>query len=212
MRRKQTYWLPAGGSTPLGILGYVNAALELKQQIEEGILPEPELLFVAAGTTGTMAGIELGVRLAGLKTQVLGIRVTDRMAATARKAKNLIRSALRILRKDSRLRNFRFVSKFQLIDQYYGGKYGRVTSEGLEAVDLIKKTEDISLETTYTGKTLAALVDHAKRAETTGPLLFWNTHNSVDLSAAADHVNYQQLPSEFHHLFIEKYNERNSTP
>ncbi|MFX1283335.1 MAG: 1-aminocyclopropane-1-carboxylate deaminase/D-cysteine desulfhydrase [Promethearchaeota archaeon] len=204
LRRKQTYWLPAGGSTPLGIMGYVNAALELKQQVEEGKLPEPELLFVAAGTTGTMAGIELGIQLASLKTQVLGIRVTDRMAATTRKVKNLIKSALRILRKDSKLRNFRFVPKFQLIDQYYGGKYGQVTPEGQKAVNLLKQTENISLETTYTGKTFAALIDYVKSVEIAGPILFWNTYNSVDLSAVADRVEYQQLPSEFHHLFVEK--------
>ena len=204
LRRKQTYWLPAGGSTPLGILGYVNATLELKQQIEKGKLPEPELLFVAAGTTGTMAGLELGIQLTGLKIRVLGIRVTDRMAATAGKVKSLIKGALKILHKDSKLRNFQYKPRFQLIDQYYGGKYGRVTPEGQKAVDLIRQTDDISLETTYTGKTLAAFIDHVKRVETTGPMLFWNTYNSVDLSAIADQVNYQQLPSEFHHLFIEE--------
>ncbi|MFX0211630.1 MAG: hypothetical protein ACFFDT_36980 [Candidatus Hodarchaeota archaeon] len=151
-----------------------------------------------------MAGIELGIQLAGLKTQVLGIRVTDRLAATQRKVKNLIEAALKILRKDSKLRSFRFIPKFHLINQYYGGKYGQVTPEGQKAVDIISQTEDISLETTYTGKTLAALIDHVKRAETTGSMLFWNTYNSVDLSAVADQVNYQQLPSEFHHLFVEK--------
>ncbi|MHA2094355.1 MAG: 1-aminocyclopropane-1-carboxylate deaminase/D-cysteine desulfhydrase, partial [Candidatus Hodarchaeales archaeon] len=61
--KKGTYWLPAGGSTPLGVLGYVNAILELKDQIDSGLLPEPGYIFVAAGTTGTMAGIELGLRL-----------------------------------------------------------------------------------------------------------------------------------------------------
>ena len=204
MKRKRTYWLPAGGSTSIGILGYVNAVLELNQQIGEGQLPEPKQIYVAAGTTGTMAGIELGVQLTGLQTQVIGVRVTDRMAATGRKVKSLVKGALKILKNDSKVKNFRYRPKFVLIDQFYGGKYGRVTSEGLNAVEMMNKTEAISLETTYTGKTLAALLDHIKRSKTKEPILFWNTYNSVDLSSVADQIHYQQLPSEFHHLFEEK--------
>ncbi|MFX0207141.1 MAG: 1-aminocyclopropane-1-carboxylate deaminase/D-cysteine desulfhydrase, partial [Candidatus Hodarchaeota archaeon] len=204
LKRKQTYWLPAGGSTPVGMLGYVNAMLELKQQIEEGKLPEPKQIYVAAGTTGTMAGIELGAQLTNLQTQIVGIRVTDRMAATGRKVKGLIKGALKILQKDSKVKNFRYKPKFMLLDQFFGGKYGRVTPEGLEAVEIIKKTENISLETTYTGKTLAALLDQVKAAESKEPILFWNTFNSVDLSSVADQVQYQQLPPGFHYLFEEK--------
>jgi D-cysteine desulfhydrase len=203
LKRRRTYWLPAGGSTPVGVLGYVNAVLELKQQIEEGKLPEPKQIFVAAGTTGTMAGIELGVQLTNLQTQVVGIRVTDKMAATGRKVKGLINGALKLLKKDKKIKNFRYRPNFMLIDQYYGGKYGRVTPEGLEAVEIINKTENIFLETTYTGKTLAALLDQVKAAETKEPILFWNTYNSVDLSSVANQVQYQQLPPEFHHLFEE---------
>jgi tetratricopeptide (TPR) repeat protein len=36
-RRKQTYFLPAGGSSPLGVVGFVNAAFELKSQIFDDI-------------------------------------------------------------------------------------------------------------------------------------------------------------------------------
>lgn len=208
LRRKQTYWLPAGGSTPLGILGFVNAVFELKQQIERGTLPEPELIFVAAGTTGTMAGLELGIQLSGLRTEVLGIRVTDRMAATVGKVRSLGKKALKILRQDPKLRQFRYQPNFQLIDKFYGGEYGRVTKEGLEAVDVIKETENISLETTYTGKALAGLFEHVRRRKIEGyntkkqeSILFWNTYNSVNLSSIADQVDYTQLPSEFHHLF-----------
>ena len=203
LKRKGTYWLPAGGSTSVGILGYVNALLELKQQIDEGKLPVPNQIYVAAGTTGTMAGIELGVQLTNLQTQVIGVRVTDRMAATSRKVKSLINGALKILKNDSKVKNFQYKPKFLLIDQYFGGKYGKVTPEGFSAVETMEKTEEILLETTYTGKTLAALLDHIKEVKTKEPILFWNTYNSVDLSSVADQVHYQQLPSEFHHLFEE---------
>jgi len=201
--KKETYWLPAGGSTPLGVLGYVNAIFELKEQIDIGTLPEPGHIFVAAGTTGTMAGIELGLRLAGMKSQVVGIQVTDRMAASPGKVKKLVKNSLKLLQTEPKLQTFQYKPKFELTTKFYGGQYGRVTSEGQEAVELIKKTEDITLETTYTGKTLAGLVQFIYDVKPTKPVLFWNTYNSVDLSSIANQVNFQQLPKDFHSLFID---------
>ena len=58
----------AGGSSPLGSVGYVKAVLELKSQIEADILPEPRFIFVPVGTCGTIAGLIVGVRLAGLRS------------------------------------------------------------------------------------------------------------------------------------------------
>ncbi|HEY9225683.1 MAG TPA: pyridoxal-phosphate dependent enzyme, partial [Gemmatimonadaceae bacterium] len=49
-------WIAAGGSTPLGILGHVNAGLELVDQIDAGVLPEPRNVVVPLGTGGTAAG------------------------------------------------------------------------------------------------------------------------------------------------------------
>ena len=39
-------FIQPGGSSPLGIVGYVNAALELKEQIDAGLLPEPDRIYV----------------------------------------------------------------------------------------------------------------------------------------------------------------------
>ena len=38
-------------SSPLGMVGYVSAGFELQNQIEQGLLPEPELIYVALATT-----------------------------------------------------------------------------------------------------------------------------------------------------------------
>ena len=52
--------VPGGGTSGLGALGFVNAALELSAQIDAGQLPEPELVYVALGTMGTAAGLAIG--------------------------------------------------------------------------------------------------------------------------------------------------------
>ena len=73
------YLLPAGGSSPVGALGYVEAALEIAAQVGDGSLPEPANVVVAVGTGGTAAGLALGFQLAGLRTRVLGVVVNDQL-------------------------------------------------------------------------------------------------------------------------------------
>jgi D-cysteine desulfhydrase len=74
---KPPYLIPTGGSAVTGVIGYVSAAFELKRQIGEGALPEPDYIFVAVGTAGTAAGLIAGCRAAGLKTRVVGVKVTE---------------------------------------------------------------------------------------------------------------------------------------
>ena len=47
--------------SPLGITGFVNAAMELKAQIDEGLLPEPDYLYAALGSTGTVVRPRVGI-------------------------------------------------------------------------------------------------------------------------------------------------------
>ena len=72
---KDTYFIPTGGSVPLGVLGFVNAVFELKEQIQQGIIPEPDYIYVPAGSCGTTAGLLLGIALAKLKSIIIAIAV-----------------------------------------------------------------------------------------------------------------------------------------
>ena len=66
LARHRPYVLPAGGSSPLGVLGYVEASFEIARQVEAGELPEPSHAVVAIGSSGSAAGLALGLRIAGL--------------------------------------------------------------------------------------------------------------------------------------------------
>src|SRR5262249_7915552 len=70
LRGELPYIIPTGGSSPVGTLGYVNAAFELHEQITRGELPEPAWIFVPMGSGGTVAGLVLGAKLAGLRSRV----------------------------------------------------------------------------------------------------------------------------------------------
>ena len=67
---------------------------------------------------------------------------------------------------------------------YLGPGYGAATDAGAAAQRLLLEEEGIALETTYTAKCMAALLDLAARPPYRGQtMLFWNTYSSVDLEA-----------------------------
>ena len=82
-----------------------------------------------------------------------------------------------------------------------GSGYGHPTDAGKGAVDLMAGEEDIRLDQTYTGKAFGALLDFVAAGQGTGPVLFWNTFNSVDLSPLVSEEAYLSLPEQFHRFF-----------
>ncbi|KKQ10883.1 MAG: D-cysteine desulfhydrase [candidate division TM6 bacterium GW2011_GWF2_36_6] len=65
--KQSPYYIPMGGSNEVGAVGFVNAAFELKEQIDQKIVPEPDYIYVTLGSAGTAAGFILGCKAAGPK-------------------------------------------------------------------------------------------------------------------------------------------------
>jgi 1-aminocyclopropane-1-carboxylate deaminase/D-cysteine desulfhydrase-like pyridoxal-dependent ACC family enzyme len=202
----KAYRLFAGGSSPVGTLGFVNAAFELKKQIGEGLLPEPDLIVCPLGSNGTMAGLSLGVQLADIKSRVIGVRVTESrlgpfQACTKCTVTTLMEKVLRLINKDLKIDQ----NRYDVSDSYFGDGYGYPTPEGMRAVSLMKERENIKLEPTYTGKTFAAVLDMLASKQYAGKsILYWHTYNSVDLSECAASVDCKLLPEPFPQFFINK--------
>ena len=78
-----------GGSSALGTTGFVNAAFELKKQIDDNILPEPDYIYTAMGTMGTAAGLLLGLKAANIKSKLIPVRIVDDKIANTEKLEKL---------------------------------------------------------------------------------------------------------------------------
>ena len=172
---EERYFIAAGGSSPLGSVGYVKAISELKSQIEEGILPEPRFIFVPVGTCGTIAGLIVGARLAGLRTQIVGVRVADWVVANSWAIARMVRRILRLIGAvDVDYINPR---RIELWHGDFGKGYAIPTEAGMRAVAMMAECEGITLENTYTGKTLAGLAHYIKAYECEDEhILFWHTY------------------------------------
>ncbi len=197
--------IPTGGTSALGTIGYVNAALELADQVRAGALPEPAAVFVPLGSGGTVAGLLLGLRLAGLRTRVVGVLVTDILPPSPRRLVRLAGAALRRLRAaDATVPEVPLRSRDLVIEaSQLGPGYGAPTEAGVAARRLFAEREGVGLETTYTAKTAAALLDLAGRPAYRGlPLLFWNTYSSIDPADALPRLpDWRELPAPFHRFF-----------
>ncbi|MGA1871443.1 MAG: 1-aminocyclopropane-1-carboxylate deaminase/D-cysteine desulfhydrase [bacterium] len=201
------YIIPPGGSSPMGIIGFVNAALELKEQVACGKLPEPDYIYAALGTMGTALGLTLGLKAAGLKTRVIGVRVVDAKFTRPKKMARLFYQTNSLLHAhDSSFPLYEFSDKdLEIRHGFMGSRYALFTEEGMRAAECMKTQEGISLEGTYTAKALSALIDDAtKKALRDKVVLFWNTYNSRNLSYAIEEVDYHDLPRSFHHYFEEE--------
>ena len=175
---EERYFIPAGGSSPLGSVGYVKAVSELKSQIEDGILPEPRFIFVPVGTCGTLAGLEVGVRLAGLRSHVVGIRVADLVVANTWAISRMVQRILRLIGAvDTDNIN---PSDIELWHGDFGEGYAIPTEAGTRAVKMMAEHEGITLENTYTGKALAGLIHYVTARHHKGePILFWHTYGGA---------------------------------
>ncbi|HEX2046561.1 MAG TPA: D-cysteine desulfhydrase family protein [Acidimicrobiales bacterium] len=146
---RRPYRIPIGGATAVGALGYVRAALELRDQAVEAWGGEPfDVVVVADGSAGTHAGLAAGL---GHLDLVLGIDVGARAdLETQVPAKAAAAAALAGLPPPT---GPVWVDRSQV-----GGGYGVPTTECREAVVLAARTEGLILDPVYTGKAMAGLV------------------------------------------------------
>ena len=217
LRHPNAYFLFSGGSSELGTMGFVNAAFELKSQVEDGSMPEPSHIFCPVGSNGTAAGLLLGTLLAGLETTIVGVRVTPShlgpfQACTGHAVHKLAESTYGYLRQRCRDLPEVSIPKPKLVENQYGEGYGYTTEASRGACRLLKDREGIDLDPTYTSKTFAAVLDHySSHGGSSRPVLYWHTYNSVDMSPHAALVNHGDLPKNLQPFIEEKEITMHST-
>jgi D-cysteine desulfhydrase len=184
LTRDVTY-IPLGGSTALGTLGHVNAALELAEQVEAGELPRPERVVVPLGSGGTAAGLALGFAMAGLDVTVLGARVGPRIGANRWRVLRLAEQTRQLItrytgRAPPAVRADRVVVAHEL----YGGAYARPHPTAEHAAVLVDALRGWRLDATYSAKAFAVALDIAAQHST--PTLFWMTFDSRWMKSFAE--------------------------
>jgi D-cysteine desulfhydrase len=181
-RARGAWWIPAGGSSPLGVLGHVNSGLELVAQIDAGELPMPKRVFVPLGTGGTVAGLALAFAIAEREIEIVAVRVVPRIVANTSHVRRLVsRTAALIERLAGGVVRRPGPSAIRIVHDEYGGAYGRETDAGREAACSLGEAHGISLDATYSAKAFSRALVDAVAVANTEPTLFWLTFDSRTL-------------------------------
>ena len=189
---REPYIIPTGGTNATGALGFVNAAFELAEQMK------PDVIYLPMGTGGTLAGLLVGLKLAGLKTRVESIRVIDSSFRNETHVLKLCTEVCAMLDIDLKIDKNDIVIR----DEFYGEDYGIPTPAGREAIETFQTLENVPLENTYTGKTAAALLYDLRSGKLDDQtVLYWNTLNARDFSSEIKAIDFHALPHEFHTYF-----------
>ncbi len=175
--RTRTRLIPIGGSTPLGVLGHVNAALELAEQIDRMELPRPDRVIVPLGSGGTTAGLLLGFAIAGLPITVVGARVGPRLFVNRLAVLRLARRTAALIRRiTGEMLAPIEPSRLKIVHEVYGGAYGRPLPRASRAAEILQTSAGIALDDTYSAKAWVAAMDEARNAR--GTTLFWLTFDA----------------------------------
>lgn len=173
---KGSYLVPLGASTPLSTLGYVDAALELIEQVRQGLLPQPKRIYIPFATGGSVAGLLIGLALAGVDTRVVAVQTVERIIANRNRLERLVKRTLPFIESKDRMFH-RCMERLEVIDSRFLGKgYRDIPTEVVTAVGTAAQ-HGLVLEPVFSGKALAALLDQLSK-DGEQELLFWNTHDA----------------------------------
>lgn len=154
---RKPYVIPIGGSSGIGVFGYVGGTAELVEQLTEMDVT-PTRLYYASGSRGTQAGLTLGARLCEASYGLYGVAVSAGEPEKIERAKRIANEAAARLELPERLDLADLVTD----QNYIGEGYGIPTTAGMEAISLLARTEAILLDPCYTSKGMAALIDHVR--------------------------------------------------
>jgi D-cysteine desulfhydrase len=166
-----------GGSSTLGAMGYVDGARELVAQARAGQLPLPDLVVVTLGSGGTAAGLVAGFALEEVKTRVLGVSVVDPPQIFESYTRLLARRCARMA--GGRLTAAEVGARLETTARFVGKGYGHATDEGRRAIERAR-TAGLTLDTTYTAKCFAALLERVEQGREAN-VLYWHTLSSAPM-------------------------------
>lgn len=173
LRLGRHYFIPVGGYSWRGCLGYVRAAIEIESQAHALGIKNAHLVL-AAGTGGTLAGLLAGLTLMDSSLSLLGIDVGKLWKGFPA---SLARLTGEICGHLGAKRVFE-PGEIPLLEGIYATpKYGVPSPGCRDAIQRLARTEGILLDPVYTGKAFAGLLDlvEKERLGSNEPIIFLHT-------------------------------------
>lgn len=153
-----------GGSMnrPLGGIGFLNAASELLEQAEARNVSVDSVVF-ATGSGSMQAGLIAGSKVLRPEVRNVGISVSDDRESMYRAVETIggemleemplkLRQSVRIAADD-----------IIIFDDYIDRGYGLLNDETVSALQLMARTEGVTLDPVYSGRAFAGMLDLVRK-------------------------------------------------
>ena len=150
---KRVYVIPEGGSTTLGIWGYILFMSELNSQID---LKKLSGITVAAGSGGTAAGLLAGSALLNSNIKIYAVNVLYSKDEIRKKILRLAEGCIL----DYKLPCILNENNLEIIDGYSTEGYKNITVDKISLIKQFAVSSGILLDPAYTGKAFKAYYDN----------------------------------------------------
>ncbi len=166
-----TAWvIPEGASDALGALGFVAAMHEIAPQLEDRGIVRP-VIWHAASSAGTTAGMLRGAAELGLDVDVVGSSVGDPADEVEHRIRALLTESI------ARFGGSSCDVPWRIIDEYVGRGYGLSTPEELAVQAEATRLTGMLFDPAYTGKAVYGLKREIEQGHFTenDHVVFWHT-------------------------------------
>lgn len=142
-----------------GAIGYLDATLEIQEQLDQLGINDVTIYLASGASHG---GLAMGAKALGLPWQVTGVLIahpSEYIADTIGWAN----TAAEYLNLNMELRQGDVIQD----PDYVGQGYAIMTTQGIEAMQLMAQLEGLILDPIYTAKAAAAMIDHIRKGKLT---------------------------------------------
>ncbi|MEW6055879.1 MAG: D-cysteine desulfhydrase family protein [Bdellovibrionota bacterium] len=182
-------FIPEGGSSDVGAMGYIDAFREITEQVgKQGLPGRFSSIVVANGSGGTHAGLLVGRNLYDWdECKIVSFNVCRTSNEMSERVKAVALGAIQRFRLPVSL----MAADIHVIDGYAGPGYAQATPELYQFIAQVAREDGILLDPVYTGKALWGLVSELtaspERARFFGDrVLFIHTGGFASLFAHSD--------------------------
>jgi D-cysteine desulfhydrase family pyridoxal phosphate-dependent enzyme len=174
------YDVPLGGASFIGSAAFIGGYCEMQAQCAE-LAIEPNYIFTATGTGGTLAGLTAGHRLLDARAKVIAVAVSRKAPDYEAKCARLANECLDWLGSDARAS----AGDIAVDRDYFAPGYEQPNEAATEAIRLLARAEGLLLDPVYTGKAFAGLIGHVRGGKVApgSTVVFWHTGGATALFA-----------------------------
>ena len=165
---KKVYVIPEGGSTTLGIWGYISFMEELAKQID---IKNMQGIVSAAGSGGTAAGMMVGAALMNLNLKVFCVNVLYDQKKIRKRILDLAEGCILDYKLPCKIRE----ENLEIIDGYSIEGYKNISDIKIKMIKDFARESGIILDPAYTAKAFVAYIEEFLKKGKGKKVLFLHT-------------------------------------